>query len=360
MNTDKIAEIITIDDDEMLVKSKEGTPIMLPKGMFREEPKEPDQPEIATTEEVEAAERGEPLLVSSGDASENGDEFYNEDDVEMKDDGSKWPGAKDIRRVKIEGEEFTEIDKFTRRRAEKKLEAKDIKRKMKFKDEEDRLEAEKMARQRKLFGVQSDDDSDDELKESKAERKPQIQEGGIYLFQFPPVMPPLYKVEKKATVGKNHVKDEPNDDVVMLNVPAHKSDKAVDLTADDEVKDEDEDGAGPTSSKKKEREPEEEPSGFVGKLVIRKSGKMQIIWGGMPFDCEMGVSINHYREAVLTEDDDEKKPDGFHGTAYGMGSILGKFNAVPHFSDVEDWVVDDSQLPPWGVGAAPEGTEMEE
>ncbi|KAF3770734.1 hypothetical protein M406DRAFT_326157 [Cryphonectria parasitica EP155] len=360
MNTDKIAEFITIDDDEA-IKSKEGTPVLLPKGMFREDPKEPDQPEIATTEEVKAAERGEPLLVPSGDNSEDGDVFYNENDVEMKDDDRKWPGAKELSRVKIEGEEITEIDMLTQRRAEKELQAKDLKRKMKYKDDEDRLDAEKMAYQRKLFGItSSDDDSDDEFKEDKTERKPLIAEGAIYLWQFPPVMPPLYKVEK-TSARKSPVKDEPDDDdVVILNAPSHKSDKPVDLTAADDIKDEDESGAGLSNGKGQPEDDDEELSGLVGKLIIRKSGKMQIDWGGMLFDCESGIPVSHYREAVVTVEDDEKHPDGFHGTAYGMGAVAGKFNAVPHWSDVKPWIVDPSQLPPWGVGAAPEGTDVEE
>lgn len=371
MNTDKIAEFVTIEDNEptggtAATKNKESTPTtLLPKGMFREEPVESDQPAIATTEEVEAAERGEAAAVevvpvSSAEGSdEDGDLFNDDNDAEMKDDGRKWPGAKDAPQVKIEGEEITEIDMLTRRRAEKKREAKEAKKKLKFVDEEDRLDAEKLAYQRKLFGVASDDDDaddDDEAAESKEkvkaeERKPLIAEGSIYLWQFPPVMPPLHKVERAAK--KSLVKDEPNDDVVMLNAPAHSSITPVDLTAADEVKEEgDADETG-------NDEPEAEPSGFVGKLIIRKSGKMQIDWGGMLFDCETGIAVSHYREAVLTEEDDEKQPDGFHGTAYGMGAIAGKFNAVPHWSDVEPWVVDDSQLPPWGIDAAPEGTVME-
>ncbi|PSR81224.1 RNA polymerase III RPC4-domain-containing protein [Coniella lustricola] len=371
MNTDKIAEFASVEDDEPRAstnanKSKESTPTtsLLPKGMYREELVESEQPAIATTEEVEAAERGEAVatvvVVPSAEGSDEDGDLFNDDDndVEMKDDGRKWPGAKNAPQIKIEGEEITEIDKLAQRRAEKKREAKEAKKKLKFVDEEDRLDAEKLAYQRKLFGVASDADSEgdndeDETKEkavkAQEERKPLISEGSIYLWQFPPVMPPLHKVERAAKKGL--VKDEPTDDVVMLNAPAHSSSTPVDLTAADEVKQEDEDV--------NRAELEEEPSGFVGKLIIRKSGKMQIDWGGMLFDCETGIAVSHYREAVLTEEDDDKQPDGFHGTAYGMGAIAGKFNAVPHWSDVEPWVVNDSQLPPWGIDAAPDGTVME-
>lgn len=341
---------------------------MLPKGLHREEYKETKQTYISTVDEPEPEpepavaddppDREDALVVSSG-ASENGDVFYNDNDVDMKDDGRRWPGAKEDRSVKIEGEEITEIDLLTRRRAEKKQQLKEEKKTAKYKnmDEEDTYDAEKMHKQRLLFGIASDEESDDEAKEIKAERTRQIAEGSIYLFQFPPVMPPLYKVAK-PNATKKVVKDEPDDDVVMLNAPTHKPSKAVDLTSD-EIKEE-ENGAPGSSANEKQPEPEEEPEGFVGKLVIRKSGRMQIDWGGMLFDCEMAIPRRFYRECVLTEEDDEKKPDGFVGTAYGMGPVMGQFNATPYWSEEKEWVVDPKEVPPWGIGAAPEGTEMEE
>lgn len=354
MNTDKIVdfELLSIHDEEE-VKSKDSTPVLLPKGMVREELKEIDQPEIATTAEMEAAERGEPTAtVVASSSSDDEDPFYNDNDTEMKDDGRKWPGAKEVHSVKIEGESITEIDTLTQRRAQRKEQIKAEKaekRKKKYKDLEEQMQAEKMAFQRRLFGVDSDGDSDDEdQKEVKEPRKPQILDGAIYLWQFPPVMPPLHKIDKTKPQGP--VKDEPSDDVVMSNVPSHSTNeqKPHDLTEND--------------GDKKEllpAEEQEEPSGLVGKLIIRKSGKMQMDWGGMLFDVCTGIPVSHYREAVLTEEDDEKKPDGFHGTAYGMGQVMGKFNAVPHWSDEKPWIVPASKLPPWGVDAAPEGWEQD-
>lgn len=358
LNTDKIAEFIpTEDGDEQ--KTKNGTPNLLPKGLFRQEPIMP--------QETEDAKSDDPLVVSSGD-SENDDVFYNDNGASMKDDGSRWAGAKEDQPVKIEGEEVTMIDAYAERRAkghnlkrddEKK---KKKKKKPKFEDLEDQLDAEKMAKQRLLFGIASEDDSDDESKEDKSQRKPQIAEGSVYLFQFPPIMPPLHKVDKPNTQKKQAVKDEPeDDDVVMLNAPEHDSSKPVDLTNDDDVKDEEEeDGAAGPNNKNKQLEAEEEPEGFVGKLVIRKSGKMQIDWGGILYDCEMAIPRSFYRECVITEEDDTKQPDGFHGTAYGMGPVMGQFNSAPHWSDEQPWIVDPNDLPPWGSGAAPPGTEMEE
>lgn len=356
MNTDKIVdyEIMSAHDDVDTKNKDKDTPlVLLPKGMMREEPKEVDQPEIATTAEMEAAERGEPTAtIIASSSSDDEDPFYNDNDTEMKDDGRKWPGAKEERAVKIEGEDITEIDTLTQRRAQRKEQIKAEKaekKKKKYADFEDQMQDEKLAFQRRLFGVDSDGDSDEEEQKGvKETRKPAIVDGAVYLWQFPPVMPPLHKVDKTKAQGP--VKDEPSDDVAMSNVPSHgkNEQKPLDLTEDDG----DKKGQLPA-------EEEEELSGFVGKLMIRKSGKMQMDWGGMLFDVSRGIPVSHYREAVLTEEDDVKKPDGFHGTAYGMGQVMGKFNAAPHWSDEKPWVVPASKLPPWGVDAAPEGWEQD-
>ncbi|KAK7749716.1 hypothetical protein SLS53_000295 [Cytospora paraplurivora] len=353
MNTDKIVEYVVIEDNDEQVKSKEGTPVLLPKGMQREDPKEPEGPEIATAEEVEAADRGETIIPISSGSSEDDDEdvFFNDADVEMGDDGRQWPGAKPDRRVKVEGEEVTEIDTLTTKKAMKKAEQKAKKLHTKYKDPEDQLAADTLAFQRRLFGVESDDESDAEAPdnaEAKVPRKPAIIDGNLYLFQFPPVLPPLH-IAEKTQKSQGPVKDEPTDDVVMLDAPAHRESKPVDLTAaDDSTPVKKEDGA---ADAKNDRQAEEQPEGFLGKLIVRKSGKMQIDYGGLLFDCESGIPVEFLRTAVLTEMDDEKKPDGYAGTAYGMGQISGKFVSVPKWSDEEEWVVDPSELPPNGVAS---------
>ncbi|KUI71576.1 hypothetical protein VM1G_07131 [Cytospora mali] len=357
MNTDKIVEYVVIEDEEQQVKSKEGTPVLLPKGMQRNDPKEPDQPEIATTAEVEAADRGEAIVtISSGGSEDDEDVFFNDADVEMRDDERQWPGVKPESRVKVEGEEVNEIDTLTMKKASKKAEQKAKKLQKKYKDPEDQLAAETLTFQRRLFGVESDGESDTEAQEARTPRKPAIIDGNLYMFQFPPVLPPLHVVERTQ---KPLVKDEPNDDMVMLNAPDHKNDKPVDLTAADDFSTiKQEEGAAAAAAAASTNQPgEQQPSGYLGKLIIRRSGKMQIDYGGMLFDCESGIPVEFLRTAVLTEMDDEKKPDGYAGTAYGMGQIAGKFVSVPKWSDEEEWVVDPSELPPNGVGAAGGVTE---
>lgn len=364
MNTASFAEIV---HENIEMDSKEKIP-PLPMGIRRVDPKPVEAPTAVSDEENDP-------MITSDKSSDIGDAFHNELDEEMTDTGKKWPGVGENKRVKIEGEEISNIDHLTRRLATQKLKISEKKKKTYDEmDWEDRHHAEKMASQRLLFGIDSDDDNGDgdgdgdgESKDFKPKRLPLIQDGSPYIFQFPPVMPPLH-VSRPAPgdVAENGpVKDEPadDDDVDMSGTPVHDPNKPVDLT---HVKDEEEEEVtGTGSSKKKSNEPntniQDQPGGHLGQLLIRKSGKMQMNYGGMLFDVEMAMPISHLREAVLIVDKGgPPDAEGYHGTAYGMGRIAGKFNAVPHWSDVKPWNVDSKELPSWGCGAAPEGTTLED
>lgn len=170
-------------------------------------------------------------------------------------------------------------------------------------------------------------------------------EGNMFLFQFPPVLPPL----KKSTAfgSKDTVKDEPNDDVVMFDQSVNGTPSNVDLTAEDveKVKREegDEEGLedGDNSS-----DPYQE-GGYVGKLVMRKSGKVELSWGGQTLELVSGAPAQFLTSAVLLEETDSKaKPGQIAGTAYGMGKIEGKFVLAPKWGDEEEWEVDPDDLPP--------------
>lgn len=363
MNTESFAEIV---HENIEIDTKEKIP-PLPMGIRRVEPR----PAEGTTAAPDV-ENSDALVVSDN-SSDIGDAFHNELEEGMTDSGKKWPGAAEDKRVKVEGEEITNIDHLTQRLADQKLKMTKAKKKVyEDMDWEDRHHAEKMASQRLLFGIDSDeddkDDEDSESKEAKPKRMPLIQDGSLYIFQFPPVMPPLHvsRPPPGDSADKGPVKDEPveDDDVDMSGTPAHDPNNSVDLT---NVKDENEEevmGTG-SSKNKKSDEPstnmQDQPGGHLGQLLIRKSGKMQMNYGGMLFDVEMAMPISHLREAVLIVDKGGAPDgDGHHGTAYGMGRIAGKFNAVPHWEDVKPWNVDSKELPPWGCDAAPEGTTLED
>lgn len=376
MNTDSFAERVHQQPE---TDSKEKV-VPLPMGIRRVD-SAPAETATSPQDDEDEVENKQEAVPISDDSSELGDVFHNENE-EMTDNGQKWVGASDRKTVKIEDEEFNEIDRLTQRLAMNPAKVRKQKA-LKNMDWEDRYHDEKMQTQRLLFGVDSDDEDEpvkpadvseesQELTETKQpRRKPLIQDGELYIFQFPPVMPPLRvsrPARDPAATKKSPVKDEPDDDVAMADAaaPAPKGrGKAVDLTARNEDEGADEEANGSGSKKKapdggSSGKMEDQPSGFLGKLNVHKSGKISLDYGGMLFDVEMAIPISHAREAVLIVDHGENPDkDGYHGTAYGMGRIAGKFNAVPHWSSVKPWNVDPKELPPWGCEAAPEGTLAE-
>ncbi|KAL2266272.1 hypothetical protein VTJ83DRAFT_5624 [Remersonia thermophila] len=174
-------------------------------------------------------------------------------------------------------------------------------------------------------------------------------EGHMFLFQFPAVLPPLYAVPPESAAA---VKPEPDDDVVMLNQPPVNIDltqesgakgkgkekaKAQDAPANQEHDDEDGDDEDDGDIKE---------GGFLGNLVVRKSGKVELSWGGQKLDLGLGIPVSFLRTAVLIEDGDVKPGDAAQkaGHAYGMGKIQGAFSLAPAWGEEEDWVVDPKEL----------------
>ncbi|KAK4177935.1 hypothetical protein QBC36DRAFT_121348 [Triangularia setosa] len=169
--------------------------------------------------------------------------------------------------------------------------------------------AEELRRQRHLFAEQLDDRA--------------------FIFQFP-VRPPLYVVKDDGSLAKS----EGDDDVVMLD--GQQQDNApVDPTA--EVKEEE-----VAEEESQQEEPEVVPqAGYLGKLIVRKSGKVEIDWGGYPMDSGTGVAPRHLSTAVLLEMEDAKPGEASRGFAYSLGRVEAVFSSVLRTSDMEPWVVDN-------------------
>ncbi len=169
----------------------------------------------------------------------------------------------------------------------------------------------------------------------------------MFLFQLPPILPPL-KV-KKMEPAPNSVKPEPNDDVLMLDQPSDGPPVNVDLTNDE---DGEEEMDGEEDEEKNNQEAGREwpkTGGLVGKLVIRKSGKVTLDYGGMSLAVESGIQTNFLSTAVLLHMNDAKPssdPSEAAGPAYGMGKVEGKFVCAPIFSEAKPWVIDPKELEP--------------
>ncbi|KAI9745670.1 MAG: hypothetical protein M1818_001204 [Claussenomyces sp. TS43310] len=158
-------------------------------------------------------------------------------------------------------------------------------------------------------------------------------EGRLYLFQFPPILPPLYNPVKK---------EEPVDeDVQMSNVTPVAAHSATDLTKPDNEQEEviikNEPGAFAAPA-----DPFTE-AGFIGKLVVRQSGKVELDWGGTSLELGKGANFDFLTTTMLVEQpsqaiadpasgyaDDGR--DGSRGSGTGMGRVMGKFVATPDWS----------------------------
>jgi DNA-directed RNA polymerase III subunit RPC4 len=183
-------------------------------------------------------------------------------------------------------------------------------------------------------------------------------EGNLFLFQLPPVLPPL-KITRQPRPGAQDgpVKPEPEDDVVMLDQPA----ASIDLTGTSETPDRgvktedgmmDMDGDDRPGAGKEPLYPPE--GGYVGKLVVRRSGKVELDWGGQTLDMVPGIQSNFLTTAVLVEETNPGARSGESaGVAYGMGKIEGKFILAPKWGEEEEWVVDPQELEVEGVEVGP-------
>jgi DNA-directed RNA polymerase III subunit RPC4 len=171
-----------------------------------------------------------------------------------------------------------------------------------------------------------------------AEKQPDKKEGRLYLFQFPPVMPKLYN---PATTPKPEGTNpnEPGNDDVQVTVAVDKNivdlERNVKLEGEEIIiKREDDEPA-----KRRERERLAEEEGYVGKLIVRESGRVELDWGGSRMLVGRGMETSFLSMGVLVDSKgcfaNDGKPMG-EGLATGMGKIMGKFVVTPDWESMVD------------------------
>ncbi|KAI2641443.1 RNA polymerase III RPC4-domain-containing protein [Hypomontagnella submonticulosa] len=143
----------------------------------------------------------------------------------------------------------------------------------------------------------------------------------MYLFQLPPILPPLV-METDGTDGEADGTDPTTQ----------------------------ENGGGAAASKVKveegtEKEKEYDPwatfpkeSGLIGKMNVRKSGKVEFDWGGTPLKVGIGGETALINTAWMLEQNvDLQNPEKSTGYACGLGTIMNRFVVVPVWGEEEDW-----------------------
>ena len=195
-------------------------------------------------------------------------------------------------------------------------------------------------------GKAKDIDGDIDMDDSSAaveEKEPDKKEGRLYLFQFPPVLPKLYNSLTSPNPNITNLIDMGNDDDVQIM-------DSLDLTKDDNVKvkpeeeevvikKEDEDAMN------RQRQKLVAEEGAIGKLIVRDSGRVEMIWGGTNMVVGRGVEAGFLSVGMLIDgqnlwqtDDNGKLAlplsEG-EGKSLGMGKLMGKFVVTPNWDRIQ-------------------------
>ncbi|KAK8100901.1 DNA-directed RNA polymerase III RPC4 [Apiospora kogelbergensis] len=295
-------------------KSSGSMPYSIPRVEHKKE-----DIKVATTAELEAEEqqdddeeiytdlRAEMLRGKDAELSAAKDEGLwhaappNHDDVKVKPE----PGT--------EAEDAMDIDNIPA-----KTEAPpspELKKKPKLEE----LDARDLAKERKREKVMQDLETQFSIADTRAlmeelnvsqpgdEEHGHERDGRLYLFQFPPILPPLSRVSE-------------NDDLVEIDAaPGNNKSAKTDAKASVSAA-----SAWPAEG------------GFIGKLNVRKSGKVELDWGGMPYELRLGTETGFLTTAIIV-DEPENEAAGGQGKATGMGKVYNKFVAAPIFGEEEDW-----------------------
>ncbi|KAK0130032.1 hypothetical protein ONS96_000570 [Cadophora gregata f. sp. sojae] len=255
------------------------------------------------------------------------------------------PGAKDEKKA---------------RRSNKKRDQKPV-----LQTEEDRaeyarhlLDVEVLAKE--LGGMQGNLNSSGKGKDAEGDNmmddvsKPEDHRSGrLYLFQFPPVLPELY----------NPVDGNPRKNIDLTQAEAEKpkyNDADVQMTGTEpsskskgKLKDRSdligeappikvEEEAVPLDKVKKEevkngRPPYVNEEGWIGKLIVRKSGRVELSWGGVNLLVGRGVDAGFLTTGIVVDSLEKGPPGGGapEGRALSMGQIMGKFVVTPDWEHME-------------------------
>ncbi|KAM0272181.1 hypothetical protein ACHAQH_008831 [Verticillium albo-atrum] len=306
-----------------------------PMGILRVDRKE-EKKALATTAELEAEEHAqdedeESLWVEGEDAARSKPKPAQEDDA-------VWhANPKGINHIKQEGDAGVPIDFDAHGKPQTtepmEIDSKSVspvgdthpERRPKKKAALD-TETEMMAADMKMLLSELGPAPDGSLSHNR--------DGRLYLFQFPPVLPPLH-----VTSGPSKVKSE-SDDTVILDPGVGGS---IDLTGNDEHRKPKINGESKVSVS--EMAENLKQGGMIGKMNVRKSGKVEFDWGGCTLELGPAAGMNFLTSAVIIEEADDKAKNGeYGGDAYGMGKIMGRFVLAPRWSDEEEWVVDPEDL----------------
>lgn len=354
INADKLhimspEEELDSDDEAMIAALISKDSSKMPMGIYRKEHKEAEIV-VATTAELEAKENATGEEESLWVDGESGI-LPPEDQPE---EGIWGTGSKPLIKEEPDAEDSMDVDlAAVPPKVEEKATATapvKVKKALPQDPESKMIQSDLDLLARELGAITVDGESAPELGNK---------DGRLYLFQFPPLMPPL----KETSTPHEPAKVKQETSVVNVDdIPASTDNTAVDLTGDN-----DKDGGADEDDDDEDEETEEERAkaelkhgfksqflsqgGMIGRLNVRRSGKVELDWGGHVLEMSPAAGMNFLTTAVIVEESDEKpvvsasaaaRPTG--GDCVGMGKIMGRFVVAPVWSEEEDWNVAPEEL----------------
>ncbi|KAI1735107.1 hypothetical protein F4680DRAFT_316705 [Xylaria scruposa] len=149
---------------------------------------------------------------------------------------------------------------------------------------------------------------------AEGEEEDQGKDDQLFIFQFPPILPPLVKPS-----------GDPDGQPETVGPASNDSGPKVKL----------EDGVEASRNKTMGLPAE---GGFIGRLNVRKSGKVELDWGGTTLHVGMGTETDFLTTAMIIEQKENvETAEESAGSAYGMGQVFGTFMLAPPCEDESDW-----------------------
>ncbi|KAG5979957.1 hypothetical protein E4U55_004538 [Claviceps digitariae] len=347
------------EDEGMMAALSGHTAITMPMGIYRKEHKE-QQVVVATTAELEAAENAtgeeEESLWVDGEGSGVPPPVDHPEEGVWNTDGNavkvkKEPETDDVMDLDVDVKSAPtkeeEAEEKEKKRKESLTLASSVKKVLPKDPEERQIQTDLDLLAGELGAVTVTD----ETGESRTEG-PSNKDGRLYLFQFPPVIPPLKEVARPVS----RIKREAHNISRMDGTPHASNPTApVDLTDDALGLDDDDVNDVDNNNDEGEDADLDEAEGFrsqflsqggmIGKMNVRKSGKVELDWGGMTLEMSPAAGMNFLTTAVIVEENDEKaQQDVIGGESIGMGKIMGRFVLAPIWAEEEDWDVAPEEL----------------
>ncbi|CAM1508415.1 Fc.00g052630.m01.CDS01 [Cosmosporella sp. VM-42] len=333
-------ELNSEDEAMMAALSNRQTTSMLPMGIYRKEYKDTGIV-VATTAELEAAENAtgeEESLWVDGDSGEEPTVIDQPEDG-VWDTGSKKPvrvknepGLED--RMDLDLESKLPVDETEEKSVTPVVQPKP--KKVLPQDPEEKMIQSDLDLLAGELGSVTITGEDGETKTIGPSNK----DGRMYLFQFPPLMPPLREVAKPQPTSK--VKAEPEDANMLDSTPDITDATPVDLTNEDTYQPPEDDDPENTQGFMSQLLSQ---GGLVGHIKVRKSGRVEMDWGGRTLEMSPAAGMNFQTTAVIVEENDEKPKLGVvGGESIGMGKIMGRFVLAPTWGEEKDWDVSEEEL----------------